>query len=98
MIVVLATIQPEIAKLEALCIKKTLKRKGYVNIKVQVSSIFRPNRDNSIYKIWLVKVPPEVCLLLGWSPNNELNKLLGIPEDKQISLLDVAEQQKAYFN
>lgn len=94
MIIVLATIRQEIAKLEALCIKKTLQRKGYVNIKIEVSSMFQPNKDDSIYKIWLVKVPSEVCLALGWEPNNELNKLLEI---SHLSLNELLSQ-KANLN
>ena len=72
MITILATTRQEIAKLELLCIQKSLQRKGYVNIK----------NNARVYKsknIWLVKVSPEVLKALEWKVETALNEALNIP-------------------
>lgn len=72
MITILATTRQEIAKLELLCIQKTLQRKGYVNIK-QNARIYKYK------KIWLVKVSSEVAKALEWKEETALNEALNLP-------------------
>lgn len=87
MIIVLATIRQEIAKLEALCIKKTLQKKGYVNIKVKVSV-----QQTMYHRLYLVRIEKEACQALGWEVNPELNNLLGN------TTISSPQQLKAHLN
>ena len=72
MITILATTRQDIAKLELLCIQKTLQRKGYVNIK-QNARVYKSK------KIWLLKVSPEVLKALEWKEETALNVALNLP-------------------
>ena len=72
MITILATTRQDIAKLELLCIQKTLQRKGYVNIK-QNTRVYKSK------KIWLLKVSPEVLQALEWKEETALNEALNLP-------------------
>lgn len=72
MITILATTRQDIAKLELLCIQKTLQRKGYVNIK-QNARVYKSK------KIWLLKVSPEVLKALEWKEETALNEALNLP-------------------
>lgn len=72
MITILATTRQDIAKLELLCIQKTLQRKGYVNIK-QNARVYKSK------KIWLLKVSPEVLKALEWKEETALNEALSLP-------------------
>ena len=72
MITILATTRQDIAKLELLCIQKTLQRKGYVNIK-QNARVYKSK------KIWLFKVSPEVLKALEWKEETALNEALNLP-------------------
>jgi hypothetical protein len=72
MITILATTRQDIAKLELLCIQKTLQRKGYVNIK----------NNAKIYKYkktWLLKLSPEALKALDWKEETALNEALNLP-------------------
>ena len=72
MITILATTRQDIAKLELLCIQKTLQRKGCVNIK-------NNSRIYKYKKIWLVKVSSEVLKALEWKEETALNEALNLP-------------------
>ena len=72
MITILATTRQDIAKLELLCIQKTLQRKGYVNIK-QNARVYKSK------KIWLLKVSPEVLKALEWKEETAINEALNLP-------------------
>ena len=71
MITILATTRQDIAKLELLCIQKTLQRKGCVNIKNNA-------RIYKYKKIWLVKVSSEVLKALEWKEEAALNDALNL--------------------
>ena len=72
MITILATTRQKIAKLELLCIQKSLQKKGYVNIK-------QNTRVSKFKKMWLVKVSPEVLKALEWKEETALNDALNLP-------------------
>ena len=72
MITILATTRQEIAKLELLCIQKTLQRKGYVNIKNSVK-IYKYK------KTWVLKLSSEALKALDWKEETALNEALNLP-------------------
>jgi hypothetical protein len=72
MITILATTRQDIAKLELLCIQKTLERKGYVNFK-QNARLYK------FKKMWLLKLSPEVLKALEWKEETALNEALNLP-------------------
>ncbi len=72
MITILATTRQDIAKLELLCIKKALERKGYVNIKTNA-------RIYKYKKTWLLKLSPEALQALEWKEETALNEALNLP-------------------
>jgi hypothetical protein len=72
MITILATTRQDIAKLELLCIQKTLERKGYVNIKNNA-------RIYKYKKTWLLKLSSEALKALGWKEETALNEALNLP-------------------